>query len=226
GNGVIVLWDFNAKNSRLLLKSVPAADMALSGAWNYSGKATSTSPDGKTAAVSTCSQTETQFESNAACVISEIDFDGVKIRDFPRADAVGDASLVTAMALSPNGALLAVGICRDFDFFDPKPASCSPGEVWLVWIKDRSAGRVESIRLGDHPYAVTDLAFTQDGRILTSTGQNGDTMRWDMSPEAWQTYACEIAERNFTQVEWNEQFFSGQPYPGKDLTCPQYPAGE
>jgi hypothetical protein len=59
-------------------------------------------------------------------------------------------------------------------------------------------------------------------RTPSSCSDTGDIIEWDPRPDAWQAYACKVADRNLTQAEWDE-LFSGEAY---RVTCPRIPTGE
>jgi WD40 repeat protein len=71
-----------------------------------------------------------------------------------------------------------------------------------------------------HTLGVQSLAFNEDGSLLASSA--GEIVLWDMSPESWLKKSCEMAGRNFTQLEW-QQFFPNEEY---RITCPAWPAGQ
>jgi WD40 repeat protein len=68
--------------------------------------------------------------------------------------------------------------------------------------------------------ALTGLAFSPDNSVLYSGSDQGTIMRWNI--EEWKQLACQLAERNMTQAEW-EQFFPNDPYDQFGATCEQYP---
>jgi WD40 repeat protein len=82
----------------------------------------------------------------------------------------------------------------------------------LVW-KEVSSSKVTEIRLGDLEYAVTGLEFDEDGNILTSVGQDGTIIHWDMDPRSWEFHACRRVSRNFTSSEWSLFIGDEAPYP-------------
>ncbi|MGW8250060.1 MAG: WD40 repeat domain-containing protein [Anaerolineales bacterium] len=68
--------------------------------------------------------------------------------------------------------------------------------------------------------AVTGLAFSTDNSVLYSGTDQGTVLRWNI--EEWKQLACQLAERNMTQAEW-EQFFPNESYQEFGKTCDQYP---
>ncbi|PKN95507.1 MAG: hypothetical protein CVU44_02130 [Chloroflexi bacterium HGW-Chloroflexi-6] len=110
---------------------------------------------------------------------------------------------VLALAFSPDGKILAAG----HDNF-----------YLTLWdVASRQPLTRPYLR---HTDGVHSLAFSSDGNLLASAGN--EIVLWDLSPESWLKKACNIAGRNFTQIEW-QQFFSGEEY---RLTCPTWPAGK
>jgi hypothetical protein len=52
--------------------------------------------------------------------------------------------------------------------------------------------------------------------MLATGDANGLVQFWPMRPEAWADQACQIANRNLTEAEW-QQFMGDEPY---RETCP------
>lgn len=71
------------------------------------------------------------------------------------------------------------------------------------------------------PEFETGATFLPDGHTVHIATSNGQMFRWDTDPEAWLTYACEVAGRNLSEDEWRSVF-------GSDSfrkTCPQWGSG-
>jgi len=138
--------------------------------------------------------------------------------------------LVTSLAFSPAGGLLASG--------------SQDGSIYLI---DRISGQPVGLPLGGYPVNITSLAFSPDGRILAagteqgtlflwdvSSGQvlgkpfdvshlplvslafsqdgkklyastqNGQLSAWDMDFDSWVSRACLIAGRSLSRAEWRQ----------------------
>jgi WD40 repeat protein len=66
---------------------------------------------------------------------------------------------------------------------------------------------------------VVALAFSRDGRTL-STGSEDNTARlWNMHVPSWQQRLCDLAGRNLTESEWDE-FLPDRPL---QKTCANQP---
>ncbi|MFN8374414.1 MAG: TIR domain-containing protein [Anaerolineae bacterium] len=61
---------------------------------------------------------------------------------------------------------------------------------------------------------VLNVAFNAQGELAASAA-NGELMTWAIDRAGWRARACEIANRNLTEIEWG-RFFGSQPY---HLTC-------
>jgi WD40 repeat protein len=117
-----------------------------------------------------------------------------------------DPSVITGIALSPDGAVLAAyhGLTYELVLFDAQ--SLTP--------------------LGP-PMPVGDFIFEpafdpNDGSLLTN-GLFQSVTRTTMDPQRWASQACAAAGRNLTRQEWADLVGEGEPY---QATCPQWPAGE
>jgi WD40 repeat protein len=77
-----------------------------------------------------------------------------------------------ALALSPDGGRVAVGGCRDGEFY-----LCSGGEVRVHDL----AARAPRHTLTGPAAPVIGLVFTADGRQLLGVGRDGSAVLWDMS---------------------------------------------
>jgi hypothetical protein len=72
-------------------------------------------------------------------------------------------------------------------------------------------------RLEGPSILVYNLAFSPDGALLAS---GGDTvMIWEVDVDAWQTKACQVANRNLDEQEWR-QYVGDEEY---HVTCPGLP---
>ena len=69
-------------------------------------------------------------------------------------------------------------------------------------------------------FPIYALSFSQDGALLASS--SNEIIIWDTSLKSWNAKACDIAGRNFTKSEW-EQNFPGETY---RVICPEWPAGK
>jgi WD40 repeat protein len=66
--------------------------------------------------------------------------------------------------------------------------------------------------------SLTGLTLAPDQGILYSASYPGTILTWDL--EKWKEIACELAERNLSESEWDQFFPPDEPY---RATCPQYP---
>ena len=121
----------------------------------------------------------------------------------PELLSVGDT--VNTVSFSPKGTLLATG-----------------GYDGSVQLWDLGSRQPLGEPLRAHTDFVNSLAFSPDGKLLAA-GSRGETVLWDVDPKSWATRACERANRNMSQAEWEH-------YMGKNVsyhrTCPISPTAK
>lgn len=129
------------------------------------------------------------FEQNDTRLISGGRDDTIIIWDFLADNPLerqltGHDSFITGFAISPNNRYL---------------ASSSRDATVRLW--DLESARSVGEPLVGHQQQVTGVQFV-DNETLLSTGYDGNVIRWDLTIDNWIQIACEMSNRNLTNIEW------------------------
>ena len=111
----------------------------------------------------------------------------------------GHASVVTSLAFSPDGTMLASG---------------SWDQTIILW-EVATGGKIGTLFSPDAE--VQDVAFSPDGTTLASVSWDDTIYLWDVSPDVWDDLACELAGRSLSVDEWMT-YLGDEPY---KPTCPR-----
>ncbi len=74
--------------------------------------------------------------------------------------------------------------------------------------------------IGNIQMETMDLSPTES--IVAMAGFNNQVALWEIKPELWAKRACQMANRNLTQAEWEKFIGADIPY---ERTCPNLPLG-
>jgi WD40 repeat protein len=120
----------------------------------------------------------------------------------------GHTGAVLSVAFSPDGKLLVSG---------------SGDQTVILWdvATHQPLGPPLTGHTGAHGNG--SVAFSPDGKTLASASDDRTVVLWDLRLDSWQASACQIANRNLTQAEWDQFIGADIPY---ERTCPDLPAGE
>ncbi len=111
---------------------------------------------------------------------------------------VGHVHRVRSIAFHPEGRILASG---------------SYDTNILLW--DVENGYPVGPPLLGHTNDVNSIAWSPDGNTLVSGGWDDMVILWDINFDSWYSRACQVANRNLTEAEWNH--FVGSDYAYKKL---------
>lgn len=100
---------------------------------------------------------------------------------------LGHSEAVTALAFSPDGRRLATG---------------DSGGTIILW--DTATGQPLGRPFMGHATVISSLAFRAEGRQLLSASKDGQVIRWNLDFDAWKAIACRIADRQLTELEWEQ----------------------
>ncbi len=218
-DGLIILWDVDSRQ----------AVGQLSGGHTDEIRAIEFSPDGALLATASNDQTIRLWAVATGQPLGE--------------PIEGHTDWVTSVAFSPDGQLLASGSAdntvRLWDVATRRPlGEPIEGHTNRVWdvafspngrlLVSGGADRrvilwdVETRRplgppLSGHVNLVTAVAFSPDGQHVVSGSADNTVVIWNVDAAPWPVRACQIANRNMTQAEWDEFLGDYQSY---HTTCP------
>jgi WD40 repeat protein len=140
------------------------------------------------------------FDSNGKILASASEDKSIIFWDVATRQPIGSPSTVhtaavLSLAFSPDGSILASG--------------ADDGTI-LLW--DVATQQDIGLYLDGHQGSISSISFSPDGKTLASAGlEHRNILLWEVSPEAWQVRACQIANRDFARNEW-AQYFGTEPY--------------
>jgi WD40 repeat protein len=74
-----------------------------------------------------------------------------------------------------------------------------------------ATGRQLGQSLVGHHDVAWAITFSPDGKKLASSSRDGTIIVWDLDLDSWSRRACDIANRNLTEAEW-QQYLGDEAY--------------
>jgi WD40 repeat protein len=106
------------------------------------------------------------------------------------------------------------GAALSVDFSPDGKTMASGGSDRAVILWNLATGQPFGSPLRGSAVSVWTVAFAPDGRLVSGgfDQTQGGVIVWDLRPEHWKARACQIANRNLTQSEWQHFVGEGLPF--------------
>jgi hypothetical protein len=225
----IILWDTETGQRRATLE-------------DHTGSVSSVafSPDGQTLASASCAREQYVVDCPAGSIMLWDVTTGEQ-----RAEFNGHTDQVKSIAFSPDGQILASASADRtimlWDVATGEPVGTPlRGHISMIGsiMFSPNGETLASVSSVDGTIILWDVAtrqpfrttlhgytavFSPDGETLVSVGDDSTLVLWDVAawhdPQLQQKRACDIANRNLSQEEW-QRYLPDRPY---EQTCPNVP---